>query len=82
VVTSEWSNAEDRRCGLFRHTVTEFLRGIFAGTLHGSASLKTSPPGRKRVWAGIALFGELQGHVGPEDLNKKFAEIVNIPRMV
>jgi hypothetical protein len=43
-VTSEWSNAEDHRCGLFRHAVSEFLRGIFVGILHGSASLKTSPP--------------------------------------
>ena len=40
--------------------------GAFVGILHGSASLKTSPPGRKRVWAGITLFAELQGHVGPE----------------
>jgi hypothetical protein len=49
--------------------------------LHGSASLKTSPPGRKRVRAGIRLFGELQVRVSPEDLNKKFTEIVNIPGM-
>jgi hypothetical protein len=34
------------------------------------------------VRAGIVLFDELQGHVGPEDLHKKFAEIVNIPRVV
>jgi hypothetical protein len=81
-VTSEWSNAEDRRCGLFRHAVSEFLREIFAGILHGSTSLKTSPPRRKRVWAGIVLFGELQGRVGPEVLDKKFAEIVNIPGML
>jgi hypothetical protein len=49
--------------------------GAFAGILHGSASLKTSTPGRKRVWAGIILFGVragiilfggLQGRVGPE----------------
>jgi hypothetical protein len=52
------------------------------GILHGSASLKTSSPGRKRVRVGIVLFGGLQGRVGPEDLNKKFAEIVDIPRMV
>jgi hypothetical protein len=59
-----------------------FCGGIFAGILHASASLKTSPPGRKRGRAEITLFDELQGHVGPEDLNKKFVEIVNIPRMV
>jgi hypothetical protein len=58
------------------------LRGIFAGILHGSASLKTSPPGRKRVWAGMILFGESQGHVVPEDSNKKFAEIIDIPGML
>jgi hypothetical protein len=34
------------------------------------------------VRAGIILFGGLQGHVGPEGLNKKFAEIVNIPGML
>jgi hypothetical protein len=81
-VTSEWSNAEDRRCNLFRHAASEFLWGIFAGILHGSASLKTSPLGRKRVQAGIVLFGELQGRVGPEVLDTKFAEIVNIPGML
>jgi hypothetical protein len=33
------------------------------------------------VRAGIKLFGELQERVSPEDLNKKFTEIVNIPGM-
>jgi hypothetical protein len=56
--------------------------GIFAGILHGSASLKTSPPGRKRVWARMILFGELQGRVVPEDSNKKFTEIIDIPGML
>jgi hypothetical protein len=49
--------------------------------LHGSASLKTSPPGRKRVWAGLKLFCGLQGRSGPEELNKKIAKIINVPRM-
>jgi hypothetical protein len=40
--------------------------GGFAVILHGSASLKTSPPERKRVRAGIILFDGLQGRVGPE----------------
>jgi hypothetical protein len=40
--------------------------GAFVGILHGSASLKTSPPGRKRVRAGTTLFAELQGRVGPK----------------
>jgi hypothetical protein len=50
--------------------------------LHGSASLKTSSPGRKRVRAKIILFGELQGRVSPEDSNKKFTEIINILGML
>jgi hypothetical protein len=50
--------------------------------LHGSTSLKTSPPGRKRVRAEIIMFGELQGRVSPEDSNKKFTEIINIPEML
>jgi hypothetical protein len=50
--------------------------------LHGFASLKTSPPGRKRVRAGMILFGELQGRVSPEDSNKKFAEIIDIAGML
>jgi hypothetical protein len=33
--------------------------GAFTGILHGSASLKTSPPKRKRVRAGTTLFAEL-----------------------
>jgi hypothetical protein len=42
------SNAEGRRSGLFRHVMHgSFLRGIFVGILHGSTSLKTSPPGGK-----------------------------------
>jgi hypothetical protein len=67
-VTSNWSNAEDHRNGLFQHVALEFFvfAGAFASILHGSASLKTSPPGRKRVRAGTTLFAELQGHVGPE----------------
>jgi hypothetical protein len=43
--------------------------------------IKNLTPGRKRVRARIKLFGELQGRVSPEDLNKKFTEIVNIPGM-
>jgi hypothetical protein len=39
----------------------------FAGILHGSASLKTSPPERKRVRARITLFAGLQGRMGPDD---------------
>jgi hypothetical protein len=80
-VTSVLSNAEDRRCDLFRHWLS-FLRGIFACILHVAASLKTSPPpGRKRVRAGIIMLSELQGRDGPEDSNKKFAKIVYIPGM-
>jgi hypothetical protein len=34
------------------------------------------------VRAGIIMFGELQGRVGREDSNKKFAEIIYIPGML
>jgi hypothetical protein len=60
----------------------DFCGGFFACILHGSASLKTSPPRRKRVRARIKLFCELQGQAGPEESNKKFAEIINVPRML
>jgi hypothetical protein len=60
----------------------DFCGGFFACILHGSASLKISPPERKRVRAEIKLFCELQGRAGPEELNKKFAEIINVPRML
>jgi hypothetical protein len=40
--------------------------------------VKNLTPGRKRVLVRIILFGGLQGRVGPEGLNKKFVEIVNI----
>jgi hypothetical protein len=63
-------------------TLSKFLRGNFVCILHGSTSLKTSPPGRKRVRAEIIMFGELQGRVSPEDSNKKFTEIINIPEML
>jgi hypothetical protein len=48
-VTSYRSNAEGRRSSLFRHgdDAWNFLRGIFTGILHGTTSLKTSPPGEK-----------------------------------
>jgi hypothetical protein len=58
------------------------LWGIFAGILHGSASLKTSPSRRKRVRAGMILFGELQERVSPEDSNEKLAEIIDILGML
>jgi hypothetical protein len=64
---------------VFFDVVVIFCGGFFVCILHGSASLKTSPPGRKRVRAGIKLFGELQGQAGPEESNKKIAEVVNIP---
>jgi hypothetical protein len=70
-----------------RPSMRSFFDVIFAGDffaciLHGSASLKTSPPRRKRVRTGIKLFCKLQGRAGPEESNKKFAEIVNVLRML
>jgi hypothetical protein len=52
----------------FQHAVSEFLffAGAFAGILHGSASLKTSPPGGKECGPRIVLFGGLQGRIAPE----------------
>jgi hypothetical protein len=49
--------------------------GGFAGVLHGSGSLKTSPPGRKRVWAEIILFDGLQGRAGPEGSTKNLRRL-------
>jgi hypothetical protein len=57
VVTVFASNAEDRFCGLFdirgRIAILNFcfLEDFCGNLLHGSASLKTSPPTRKRVRA-------------------------------
>jgi hypothetical protein len=65
----------------FRHAVSDilffFFAGDFAGILHGSALLKTSPSGGKECGPRIVLFDVLQGRVGPKGLNKKFTEIVN-----
>jgi hypothetical protein len=80
-VTSMWSNAEDRRCGLFRHCIN-FFAGDFCVYITWLRLIKNLTPGRKRVRAGIILFGGLQGRVNPEDSNKKFTEIVNIPGML
>jgi hypothetical protein len=59
---------------------------VFAGDFCGYITLlrliKNRTPGRKRVRAGMILFGELQGHVSPEDSNKKLAEIIDIPEML
>jgi hypothetical protein len=59
-----------------------FLRGIFRVYITWLHLVKNLTPGRKRVWARIKLFYELQGRAGPEELNKKFAEIINVPRML
>ena len=32
--------------------------------------------------ARMILFGKLQGRVGPEDSNKKFVEIIDVPEML
>jgi hypothetical protein len=60
----------------------DFCGGFFTCILHDSASLKTSPPGRKRVRARKNCFCELQGQVGPDESNKKIAEIINVPGML
>jgi hypothetical protein len=73
---------ECRRSSMRSFFDVDFCGVFFACILHGSASLKTSPPGRKRVRSGIKLFCELQGRAGPGESNNKFAEIVNVPRML
>jgi hypothetical protein len=44
--------------------------------------VKNLTPRRKRVRARIKLLWELQGRAGPEQSNKKFAEIIDVPRML
>jgi hypothetical protein len=44
--------------------------------------VKNLAPKRKRVRARITLFGKLQGRVDPECLDKKFTEIVDVPRVL
>jgi hypothetical protein len=73
---------ECRRPSMRSSFDVDFCGGFFACILHGSASLKISPPGRKRVRARIKLLWELQGRAGPEQSNKKFAEIINVPGML
>jgi hypothetical protein len=56
--------------------------GDFCGYITWLRLIKNLTPGRKRVRAEMILFGELQGHVSPEDLNKKFVEIIDVPGML
>jgi hypothetical protein len=58
------------------------LAGDFCRYITWLRLIKNLTPGRKRVWAGMILFGKLQGRVGPEDSNKKFVEIIDIPGML
>jgi hypothetical protein len=44
--------------------------------------VKNLTPRRKRVRARIKLLCELQGRAGPEQSNKKIAEIINVPGML
>jgi hypothetical protein len=60
----------------------DFCRGIFRVYITWLCLVKNLTPGRKRVRARIKLFCELQGRAGPEESNKKFAEIINVPRML
>jgi hypothetical protein len=56
--------------------------GDFCGYIAWLRLVKNLTLERKRVWAKIIMFGELQGRDGPEDSNKKFAEIIYIPGML
>jgi hypothetical protein len=54
----------------------------FCGYIAWLRVVKNLTPRRKRVRAGMVMFGELQGRDGLEDSNKKFAEIIYIPGML
>jgi hypothetical protein len=56
--------------------------GDFCGYITWLRLIKNLTPERKRVRAEMILFGVLQGRVSPEDSNKKFAEIIDIPGML
>jgi hypothetical protein len=56
--------------------------GDFCGYITWLRLIKNLTPGRKRVRAGMILFGELQGCVSPEDSNIKFVEIIDVPGML
>ena len=57
-----------------------FCGGFFACILHDSASLKSSPPRRKRVRAGTRLFlANYKGRISPDESSKKFAKVVDVP---
>jgi hypothetical protein len=58
--------------------VWSLLRGFFVGILHGVASLKTSPPGRKRVRSRITVW-RITKALRPWILNKKLAEAIDVP---
>jgi hypothetical protein len=78
-VTMCWSNVEDRRRGLFRR---RFCRGFCTCVLHDSASLKTSPREEKSAGQNKNCLCELQGRAGPDESNKEFAEIIDVPGML
>jgi hypothetical protein len=81
-VTSNWSNVEDLRSGLFRHGDTwVFLRGLFTGILYDSASLKTSPSGGKERGPDQHC---LQNYIGAWALRlkQKIPEIIDVPGML
>jgi hypothetical protein len=66
-VTSNRSNAEGRRSGVFRHGDTRiFFAGAFYWYITWLRLVKNLTPRRKRVRAGTTLFAELQGRVGPK----------------
>jgi hypothetical protein len=55
--------------------------GDFCGYITWPRLIKNLTPRRKRVREMI-LFGVLQGRVSPEDSNKRFVEIIDIPGML
>jgi hypothetical protein len=77
VVTLYWSNAEDRRRGLFS-------THVFAGDFHTYITWlrlvkNLTPQEEKSAGRYKIVFANYKGEISPEKSNKKFAEVVDVP---
>jgi hypothetical protein len=59
-----------------------FLRGIFQTYITWLRLVKNLTPGRKRVRTRIRLFLRITRANQPDESNKKFAEVVDVPGVV
>jgi hypothetical protein len=76
-VTLYWSNVEDRRRGLFS-------THVFAGDFHTYITWlrlvkNLTPREEKSAGKNKIVFVNLQGRISPDESNKKFAEVVDVP---